>query len=351
MDILIIISKTGKELMKIKPYIKCSYLLFLSISAFVSPSIFALTNAEIKQGLSESYEKFKNLNTGKNADYIPELAKVNSSLFGIAVVTVDGKIESIGNADIPFSIQSISKPLIYGLALKDNGIVLNKKVGLNATGQKFNSIQAIEINPNHLQNPMVNAGAIQVTSFIKGKTSAEKWERSLDFVRKLSDGKPYLGESVYKSETSTNLRNQAITRLLNAYGMLASDPMDALDRYTKACSIMITTKQLGLIGATLANNGTNPISKQNVIEPMYVQDVLSEMAVNGLYETSGDWWVHVGIPSKSGVGGGLLAVVPYKMAIVVFSPPLDQAGNSVRAQEVINFLSKKWKLHYLAQKQ
>jgi len=231
-----------------------------------------------------------------------------------------------------------------------NHLLGGHKVGLDATGHKFNSIESIENNPTHIQNPMVNAGAIQVTSFIKGKTSSEKWERALNFINKLSDGKLYLGESVYKSETSTNLRNQAITRLLNSYNMLNSEPMDALDRYTKACSIMLTTKQLAMIGATLANNGTNPITRQSIIETKYVHDILSEMTVNGLYETSGQWWVHVGIPSKSGVGGGILAVVPNKMAIVVFSPPLDQSGNSVRGQEVIQFLSKKWKLHYLDQK-
>lgn len=322
-------------------------MLFISFCILLSQFSFALTPAEIKQGLNEAYSKFKNLKAGKNADYIPDLAKVNPGYFGIAIATPDGKIEAIGDADVAFSIQSISKPLIYGLALKDNGEVINQRVGLNATGQKFNSIEAIEMNPNRVQNPMVNAGAIQVTSFIKGKSSFEKWERALDYVKKLSDGKPYLGESVYLSETSTNLRNQAITRLLDAYRMLGSEPMDALDRYTKACSIMITTKQLSQIGATLANKGVNPISKQKILEPNHVSNVLSQMSVNGLYETSGEWWVNVGIPAKSGVGGGILAVLPNKMAIAVFSPPLDQAGNSVRGQEVVKYLSKKWKLHLL----
>ena len=335
----------GKKFFK-----KSSYLIYFCLIITGTSLSYAAINIDIKQGLKDSYQKFKSVNAGKNADYIPELAKVNPALFGIAIVTIDGKIESIGDAETPFSIQSISKPLMYGLALKDNGNSLNGRVGLNATGQKFNSIQAIENNPNHLQNPMVNAGAIQVTSFIKGNSSADKWARALDYIRKLSDGKPYLGESVYKSETSTNLRNQAISRLLNAYGMMASDPMDALDRYTKACSIMVTAKQLALIGATLANKGTNPISHKNILPPEYVNDVLSEMAVNGLYETSGEWWVYVGIPSKSGVGGGILAVVPNKMAIAVFSPPLDQSGNSVRAQEVIRYLSKLWGLHFLDQK-
>ncbi len=328
---------------------KSIYLICTSI-IFTSSSIsYAFTNPDIKQGMKESYQKFKNLNSGKNADYIPDLAKANSSLFGIAIATIDGKIESIGDTDTAFSIQSISKPLIFGLALKDNGEKLASIVGLNATGQKFNSIQAIENTSNHLQNPMVNAGAIQVTSFIKGKSSAEKWERALNFIKSLSDGNLYLGDSVYKSETSTNLRNQAIARLLYAYEMIRKeeDPMDALDRYTKACSIMITTKQLALIGATLANKGNNPISHKNILPPEYVRGILSEMAINGLYETSGTWWYEVGIPSKSGVSGGILAVIPNKMAIAVYSPPLDQSGNSVRSQEVIKYLSKSWGLHLL----
>ncbi len=325
---------------------KVKWILTLGVVTAFSSS-YALTQEEIQKGLKDSYNRFKKLNTGKNASYIPDLAKVNPALFGIVIMTVDGKMYHIGDADAPFSIQSISKPLVYGLALKDNGRSVNLKLGLNATGQKFNSIHAIESTPSHVQNPMVNAGAIQATSFIKGKTSAEKWDRVLGFVRDLSDGKPYFGEAVYRSETSTNKRNQAISGLLNSYGMMASDPNDALERYTKACSIMINTKQLALIGATLANKGVNPITKKSILPAEYVNDVIAEMAVNGLYETSGEWWVNVGVPSKSGVGGGILAVIPNKFAIAVFSPPLDDAGNSVRAQKVIEYLSKAWKLHFL----
>jgi glutaminase len=250
-----------------KFFIMTTYLVYICLIITSTSLSYAVINIDIKQGIKDSYQKFKNVKAGKNADYIPELAKVNPSLFGIAITTTDG------------------------------------------------NIQAIENNPNHLQNPMVNAGAIQVTSFIKGSSTAEKWERALDYIRKLSDGKPYLGEPVYKSETATNLRNQAISRLMNAYGMMASDPMDALERYTKACSIMVATKQLVLIGATLANNGTNLITHKNVLPPEYVHDILSEMALNGLYETSGEWWVI-----------------------------------SVRAQEVIRYLSKLWGLHFLDQK-
>lgn len=302
----------------------------------------------LKQTLNQVYSKYKNLTEGKNADYIPELAKINPHLFGIAIATIDGKLTAIGDADFPFAIESIAKPFMYALALMDNGeALITKKVGLNATGMPFNSIMAIELRPNHLQNPLVNAGAIQVTSFVKGKNKEEKWERALNFLRKLSDGKLFLGMPVYQSETATNLRNRAITELLNSYGMMNDDISDALDRYTKACSVMVSAKQLALMGATLANGGIHPITHERILSSQYARDTLSEMTINGLYENSGAWWWSAGIPAKSGVGGGILAVVPHKMAIVVFSPPLDESGNSVRAQKVIQDLSEQLKLHLL----
>lgn len=300
------------------------------------------------KNLEQTYNKFKSLKTGKNADYIPELAKVNPNYFGIAIVTVEGKMISIGDVDVPFAIESISKPFVYALALKDNGeTYLTDKIGLNATGHPFNSVFAIEEKPDHLQNPLVNAGAIQISSTIKGKNSDEKWQRVLSFMQQLSDGKPYLGETVYQSETATNQHNRAIAALLQSYNMISDGPLSALDLYTKDCSIMITAKQLAIMGATLANGGINPISHQRVIESQYVRDALSQMVTNGLYETSGAWWWKVGLPAKSGVGGGIIAVVPNKMAIAVFSPPLDKSGNSVRAQAVIEELSRLWKLHVL----
>lgn len=303
---------------------------------------------DIKQVIFELYEKYKNLKVGENADYIPELAKVNPNYFGIAIATVDGKIISAGDADVPFAIESISKPFVYALALQDNGEkTVHEKVGLNATGHSFNSVMAIEEKENHLQNPLVNAGAIQITDMIKGKSSDEKWQRVLGFMQKLSDGKLYLGEAVYQSEMATNQHNQGIAILLHSYGMMSSEIKDAVDRYTKACSVMVTTQQLALMGATLANGGINPLTHQQVIPAQYVRHVLSQMATNGLYENSGIWWLKVGVPAKSGVGGGIVAVIPHKMAIAVFSPPLDEAGNSVRAQAVITDLVNQWKLHVL----
>lgn len=314
----------------------------------ISFSASAALPSDSEQTLAEVYQSVESINTGKNADYIPELAKVNPALFGVAIVTVDGKIKSIGDANMPFAIESIVKPFLYALALEDNGEqLITDKVGLNATGEAFNSINAIEKNPNHLENPLVNAGAIQITSFIKGESSTDKWQRVINFMDQLSESSLTLGNPVYQSETATNEHNRKIAELLSSYGMLNADPTDAVDRYTKACSVMVTAKQLAMMGATLANNGVNPITHKRLIPSRYVRDVLSEMAVNGLYENSGAWWWSVGIPAKSGVGGGIMAVVPGKMAIVVFSPPLDKVGNSVRAQEVIKQLSARWKLHLL----
>lgn len=306
------------------------------------------TNNINEQTLEQVYKQFKSLKTGKNADYIPELAKVNPNYFAIAIATTDGKVISIGDADVPFAIESISKPFVYALALQDNGNeLLMKNINLNATGHSFNSVMAIEEPANHLQNPLVNAGAIQMTNYIKGSSSGDKWQRTLNYFQNLSDGKPYLGEAVYNSEMATNEHNQGIAYLLKSYNTLPGNPQDAVDRYTKACSIMITAKQLALMGATFANGGVNPLSHKAIISPNFVRDALSEMVVNGLYENSGTWWSQVGIPAKSGVGGGIIAIIPHKMAIVVFSPPLDSAGNSVRGQAVIQELSRMWKLHLL----
>jgi len=308
---------------------------------------FLLSN-DVTKTLTEIHQKYKNVKDGNNANYIPELAKVNPAYFGIVITTIDGDVKSVGDASVPFAIESISKPFVYALALQDyNEKILAEKIGLNATGHSFNSVIAIEEKLNHLQNPLVNAGAIQITGLIKGKNSEEKWQRVLNFLNKLSDGKLFLSNTVYQSEMATNQHNRAIAELLNSYHMMDSDPLDALDRYTKACSVMVTARQLALMGAVLANKGIHPITHQQIISPEHVKDVLSELVVSGLYENSGAWFWSVGIPAKSGVGGSILAIVPNQMAIVVFSPPLDEFGNSVRAQQVIKNLSDRYHLHLL----
>ena len=298
--------------------------------------------------LKDIYKQYQSETGGKNASYIPELAKANPNHFAIAVVTVDGEMLSIGDADIAFSLQSISKIFTYALALEDNGqTIMFEKIGLDATGDKFNAITTMENKLNRSQNPYVNAGALQTTSYIKGKNAQDKWDRVLHLLQTLSDGKPFLSRRIYQSETETNTRNHAIAQLLKSYHMLLGDPRDALERYTKACSVMVTTKQLALMGATLANNGINPLTKKQILLPNATRNVLSQMLVNGLYEKSGTWFVTIGIPAKSGVSGGIIAVLPNRMAIAVYSPPLDSAGTSVRGQKVIEALSTRWGLHLL----
>ena len=326
-----------------KSIISITLILFCSLS-FSEP----VTDKDYRNTLKSVYKKYRKEKSGKNASYIPELAKVSTNNFAISIVTVNGKIYSIGDAGIPFSIQSISKVFAYALALEDNDVqTLFDKIGLDATGEKFNSIAPIEKNPSNALNPYVNAGAIQTTSYIKGNSPQEKWQRLFSLMQAFSDEKLFLSQRIYKSETTTNVRNHAIAHLLKSHGKLRGDPTDVLDRYTKACAVMVTSKQLALMGATLANNGINPLTLKQIITPTVTRHVLSQMLVNGLYEKSGTWFVTIGVPAKSGVGGGILAIIPNKMAIAVYSPPLDEAGNSVRGQKVLEELSSVWGLHLL----
>lgn len=214
---------------------------------------------EIYSKIKSIYLEYKNQSEGTLANYIPELARVNPDLFAIVIAKVNGEVIGIGDVDVPFAIESISKPFVYGLALLDQGREkIFQKIGLNATGEEFNSLSAIEHKPNHLQNPYVNAGAIQTTSFIKGKNSQEKFARVLEFFSQLSAANVNYNKTIYQSESSSNTRNRAIEKLMNKYRLLNDDPEDALDRYTKTCSIMLTAKQLAMMGATLANDGKKP---------------------------------------------------------------------------------------------
>lgn len=293
------------------------------------------------------YEKYKTLNQGHVASYIPELAKVNPNYFAISIVTVDGQTLSVGDADTFFSLQSISKIFSYALALKDNGEkTVFERIGMDATGEQFNSLKSIEQEQSH--NPFVNAGAIQTSSLIKYKNAETPWKRLLTFMSQFSNQPLVLNEKIYHSESESNARNQAISQLLKSKGMLKNEPEKALDLYTKTCSLMVNTKILALMGATFANGGVNPITKQRVLSTNYVRDVLSQMTINGIYEKSGTWFVTIGIPAKSGVSGGILAIVPNKMAIAVFSPPLDETGTSVKGQAVLKELSRIWNLHLLS---
>lgn len=294
------------------------------------------TQGEIEGALKSAYKKFRDLDEGKNADYIPALAQVPSKLYGIALVTTDGKVHHIGDTNHEFSIQSISKVFTMAKVMQDEGDrKIENTVGVDATGQAFNSIVAVEKDKGKEMNPLVNAGAITTTSLITGETPEEKWNKIIGTYSAFAGRQLSVNQEVYKSESDTNQRNQAIGQLMSAYELLKGDPKVATDLYTRQCSVNVNAKDLAVMAATLANGGVNPITGAQVIHRKHVPSILAVMATAGLYDDSGKWLYRTGLPAKSGVGGGIIAVVPGKFGIAVFSPPLDKAGNSVKAQKAI----------------
>jgi glutaminase len=296
----------------------------------------------VEAAVREAYDKFKNDASGKNADYIPYLAQVDSKLFGIAIVTTDNQVLTLGDVNYTFSIQSISKVFTLALAMEELGPdKVFDKIGSEPTGRAFNSVPAVVDMPTHTGNPYVNAGAIATTSLISGKDADEKWNKILAFYGKVAGEKLSLIEDVYKSEAATNAGNKALAMLLAKYERIYADPFGSVDIYTKQCSVGVNALQLARMGATLSNNGVNPATGEQVIKREDVPYILSSMAMAGLYDSSGGWAWHVGLPAKSGGGGGIVAIAPGKGAIAVFAPPLDEAGNSVKAQEVIQYVARK----------
>jgi glutaminase len=306
-------------------------LLLPALAAADSPG-----KAEIDSALSAAHAAYRGLNEGKNADYIPALAKVPSNLFGIALVTVDGEVHTVGDVGQLFSIQSISKVFTMAQVMQESGDkAVEEGVGVDATGQVFNSIVAVEKDKGHEMNAFVNPGAIATTSMVQGGKADAVWAKIIGIHSDFAGRKLEVNQEVYKSESDTNQRNQAIGMLMFAYGLIKSNPQQATDLYTRQCSINVNAKDLATMAATLANGGVNPVTKKKVIEATHVPGILSVMATAGLYDDSGKWLFHTGLPAKSGVGGGLIAVSPGKFGIAAFSPPLDAAGNSVRSQKAI----------------
>ena len=290
--------------------------------------------------VTEAYNKFRTDTTGKNADYIPFLAQVDSKLFGVSVITTDNQAFNLGDVNYSFSIQSISKVFTLALAMEELGPdKVFQRIGSEPTGRPFNSPLAVVDMPTHTANPLVNAGAIATTSLISGRDADEKWNKILAFYGKAAGEKLTLIDEVYKSEAATNAGNKALSMLLAKYERIYADPFESVDIYTKQCSVGVNTTQLARMGATLANHGVNPATGEQVIKSDDIPFILSAMTMAGLYDSSGYWAWHVGLPAKSGVGGGIVAVVPGKGAIAVFAPRLDEAGNSVKAQKVIQFVA------------
>jgi len=299
----------------------------------------------LQQYLEDIHAKFLSLQEGKVADYIPELSHANPDWFGITLATVDGHVYQVGDTHEAFTIQSISKPIAYGLALADHGVdrVLSK-VGLEPSGDAFNSIR-LHSETGQPFNPMINAGAIAVSGLIKDRNGVDRVQRLLDVVERYVGHPVSINEPVYKSELETGHRNRAIAHLLRNFDILEDDPDEVLELYFKQCSININCRDLALMGACLANNGVNPVTGVATLDNRYVHKVLSVMGSCGMYDYSGNWLYRVGMPAKSGVGGGILAVLPGQFGLAVFSPLLDERGNSVRGLRVCEEISSEFGLH------
>jgi glutaminase len=299
----------------------------------------------LREVLRELHERYAPLDDGKVADYIPELAKADRRWFGISIATADGQVFEFGDCKQLFTIQSISKPFVYGLALEDHGIdYVLKKVGVEPTGEAFNSIILDEVS-NRPFNPMVNAGAIATADLIKGNDYPERVNRLLAMFSRYCGRDVYVDNTVFMSERVTGHRNRAIGHLMLNFDMVGERIQDSLELYFQQCSVLVSSHDLAVIGATLANGGVNPITGVRAIEQRYVKYLLSIMHSCGMYDFAGEWAYRVGIPAKSGVGGGIVGVVPGKFGIGIFSPPLDSKGNSVRGIKVCEELSDRFGLH------
>ena len=296
--------------------------------------------------MDSAFKQFQNLKEGKNADYIPALAKVDPNLFGIALVTVDGKVFTAGDVKTEVSIQSISKVFTMAQVIQEQGLeAIEKRIGVDATGARFNSIIAIEGVRSVVgtgapeMNALVNPGAISSTSMVLGSNADAIWAKILGFHNDAAGRTLTVLQDVYKSESDSNQRNQAIGALMFAYGYIKTDWRMAVDLYTRQCSIGVNARDLATMAATLAAGGKNPVTGKQIMDAAKVPGVLAVMATAGLYDDSGKWLYHTGLPAKSGVGGGLIAVSPGKFGIAVVAPPLDDAGNSVKGQRAITAIS------------
>jgi glutaminase len=301
--------------------------------------------APLRDVLREIHARYAAVDDGKVADYIPELAKADRRWFGIAIATTDGQVFEVGDCKQLFTIQSISKPFVYGLALEDHGLehVLSK-VGVEPTGEAFNAI-VLDERSNRPFNPMVNAGAIATADLIKGKDFPDRVSRLLAMFGKYCGREVYIDNSVFMSERLTGHRNRAIGHLMLNFGMVGDDIEESLELYFQQCSLLVNCHDLALMGATLASGGVNPVTRTRAIPQPYVKYLLSIMLSCGMYDYAGEWAYRVGIPSKSGVGGGIVGVIPGQFGIGIFSPPLDAKGNSVRGILACQELSQRFGLH------
>jgi glutaminase len=304
-----------------------------------------LCSSPVQDYLEQLHAEFSKLNDGKVATYIPELAKANPDWFGICLVTLNGAVYEVGDSGQPFTIQSISKPFVYGLALEDHGRSdVLARVGLEPTGDAFNSI-SLDPGTGRPRNPMINAGAIATAGLVSGKTPQTRLKRLLEMMGAYAGRKLELDHAVYRSESETGHRNRAIGHMLRNFDMITGDPAPVVELYFQQCSVAVTCRDLAVMAATLANRGINPVTGKQAIRGEYVESVLSVMGSCGMYDFAGEWIYKIGMPAKSGVAGGIVAVLPGQLGIGVFSPPLDSHGNSVRGIAVCDQLSRGLNLH------
>ncbi len=296
----------------------------------------------VRQLVVEAYEYARTNRDGHNSQVYPALARVPSDLFGVCVAGTNGDVFAAGDAEHEFAIMSVSKPFIFALVCELLGPdVVRDKIGANATGLPFNSLAAIEQGPGGRTNPMVNSGAIATTSLVPGATLEDKWRFIHEGLNRFAGRTLAMNDEVCESAAKTNFRNQSIARLLQSFGRVYLDPADATELYTRQCSLNVSARDLAIMGATLADGGVNPLTGERIIDPTICHYTLAVMTTAGLYETAGDWLYDIGLPGKSGIGGGIVAVSPGKGGLGTFAPPLDAAGNSVKGQLVSKYLSQR----------
>ncbi len=298
----------------------------------------------------EAHARYRSIADGDVSQVYPALARVPRDLFGVSVVTASGRVYSAGDAEHEFAIMSVSKPFLFALVCQALGPgEVRDKLGVNATGLPFNSLAAVERSDGRT-NPMVNSGAIATTSLVPGTTTEARWRFIHDGLSRFAGRRLSVNDEVYASASATNSRNQGIARLLQSCGRIYADPAEATDLYTRQCSLNVSARDLAVMGATLADGGVNPLTRERIVDPATCHHALAVMIVAGLYETSGDWFYDVGLPGKSGIGGGIVTASPGKGGLGTFAPPLDGAGNSVKGQLVARFLSARLGLDLLASK-
>lgn len=302
----------------------------------------------IRNLVDEAHSRFRRLDQGEVSTVYPALARTPADLFGISIADTSGRLHKAGDAVHEFTIMSVAKPFVFALVCETTGATgARERLGVNATGHAFNSLAAIERSADGRTNPMVNAGAIATTSLCPGRSTEDKWRFIQEGLSRFAGRELALNEEVYASAAATNFRNRSIAWMLESLGCLYCDPVEAVDLYTRQSTLDVTAKDLAVMGATLADGGFNPLTREQVVKPDVCHYTLAVMLTSGLYETSGDWLYEIGLPGKSGIGGGIVTISPGKGGLATFAPPLDAAGNSVRGQLATQFLAQRLGLHLL----